>query len=834
MISQKSKNLLHAKVSEAITDMHEQQLIHDLDKLFSHVCKNVLIEISKYWDNLLIKGQVDLILAPLHEAHKQYYTTIIKYKHKTYNNSRSTGKRIVKNIKKNKTPLATYSDKSQNLLSNFTKNDYFGINDYSEKIMQTRTFKASEKTLNRIDKDINNILAEGYHEGWGQNAVANKITKRFNQIRGWEAKRIARTEIHNAQNMGIMQGYQDMGVEYTQWSSATDNRVRDTHHELNGEIIPFGGTYSNGLQYPGDTTGPIGEWINCRCGNLPFIMPDGYIAPQTMNQFRESDLIKIDVPDYEDLINSATQEAKQIPEGYDKYALTSDELKRLNELKNKEKLSLLEKNELKELKGKSSLDYWHKEKLNTGLSPIEEEKYSRLVNIYAPIENFETNVASTWKYTEKDKQLKKQIFQKFRKARSENKKLSDEYINLRHELIDKEKFSQLHQDILNGHDLDYEYSKQYLQLYNKYKTKWNLPKLNTSHFTTLSQTRQIELGGSKWTSENLQLVKKFKLTKSESKELDDLLLKRLLTNKNLSTNENNRLKDLYNQKWFNVLHSRKIQDGGLNYKDYLNYEKLFNKLKTKLNITKDLLKSTVKSVKSNIPFDPNKKHKFIKLKGITQDGSLPGNNNIDDFFTVDVTQLSNNEKRVLDRWLANDYRAFRDYLTVCDGNKQKFIKYIEDVEDFRYKPWIGEKGDGRTLERITDFANDIEYDCPTLLNILKNQTKKSMTFWRRQDNPHLGENPKVGDIIHWKGINATSVTKEGPESFKEFTNTKTLEWEFEIEAPTGTKGAYVAPQANGKFKTEMEFLLGPDTDFKIIKYNEVKKYAKLRIINQGG
>lgn len=305
MISQKSKNLLHAKVSEAITDMHEQQLIHDLDKLFSHVCKNVLTEIDKHWDNLLIKGQVDLILAPLHEAHKQYYNIIIKHKNETYKNSRSTGKRIVKNIKKNKTPLATYSDKSQNLLSKFTKGDYFGTLDYSEKLMQTRTFKASEKTLNRIDKDINNILAEGYHEGWGQNAVANKITKRFNQIKGWEAKRIARTEIHNAQNMGIMQGYQDMGVEYIQWNAAHDNRVRDTHIDLDGEIIPIGGVFSNGLMYPGDMLGSVEEVINCRCQALPYIIPDGYIAPPGMAQFREEDLIAtLDYFNKDDLIKS--------------------------------------------------------------------------------------------------------------------------------------------------------------------------------------------------------------------------------------------------------------------------------------------------------------------------------------------------------------------------------------------------------------------------------------------------------------------------------------------------------------------------------------------------
>jgi hypothetical protein len=63
--------------------------------------------------------------------------------------------------------------------------------------------------------------------------------------------------------------------------------------EVDGEIIPMGGTYSNGLQYPGDMSGPIEEWINCRCSNAPFVIPYGYMAP-SFSPFREDDLIPIE------------------------------------------------------------------------------------------------------------------------------------------------------------------------------------------------------------------------------------------------------------------------------------------------------------------------------------------------------------------------------------------------------------------------------------------------------------------------------------------------------------------------------------------------------------
>lgn len=136
----------------------------------------------------------------------------------------------------------------------------------------------------------------------GIKPVANQIIKRFDQLRTWEARRIARTEIHNAHQMGIMNTYQEMGVEYTQWAAAHDKRTRTSHRDIDGEIIPLGGTYSNGCQFPGDTNGPIKEWINCRCGNIPFIMPYGYIAPPGKAQFKESDLVSIDVPDVEGLL----------------------------------------------------------------------------------------------------------------------------------------------------------------------------------------------------------------------------------------------------------------------------------------------------------------------------------------------------------------------------------------------------------------------------------------------------------------------------------------------------------------------------------------------------
>ena len=175
----------------------------------------------------------------------------------------------------------------------------FGTLSGAEDDLLTRTFEASMSTLMRVDQSIKTIITDGYKSGQGINFVANLIRDRFGQLQGWEAKRIARTEIHNAHNRAVMDTYQNYDVQYTMWVSAKDDRVRTykkgdkaDHRILNGQIIRLGDTYSNGLKYPGDTDGPIEEWINCRCSNAPYVIPYGYTAPP-MQQFTENDLIKI-------------------------------------------------------------------------------------------------------------------------------------------------------------------------------------------------------------------------------------------------------------------------------------------------------------------------------------------------------------------------------------------------------------------------------------------------------------------------------------------------------------------------------------------------------------
>ena len=279
------KQILRSKISNARSRNNERQLERELQRFFDRLGKQVQSNLEEYWSDHLLQGQINLISKPIMEAQAEYYLILQKYNKREYNLGIQEAQRLVKLANK---PVAEKAIKPR--LSK--RLDLFATLRGAEEDLLERVFIASQATLARVDTSIKTLLTEGYQSGKGINYISNLLVKRFDQLQTWEAKRIARTEIHNSHNTAVMDTYNEIGVEYTMWISADDERTRESHLEINGEIIRLGDTYSNGLRFPGDTDGPIEEWINCRCSNAPYVLPYGYTAPP-QQQFTENDLIKI-------------------------------------------------------------------------------------------------------------------------------------------------------------------------------------------------------------------------------------------------------------------------------------------------------------------------------------------------------------------------------------------------------------------------------------------------------------------------------------------------------------------------------------------------------------
>ena len=294
------KQILASQIAYKRTQNNEVQLEKALAKFFNKLKKEVLNALDEYWkDYQMLQGHIDLITAPVHEAHKEYYELLALYVKREYRLGSAEAKRLVR-LANSKQRVAGKSMRMPVRAIIKKDNDLFGTLPSAEERLLNRTFTASERTLSRVDSQINQIITDGYRSGKGINDVANSLNQRFDQLTSWESKRIARTEIHNSHNTAVMDTYKELDVEYTMWITAHDERVRGlkkgdraNHVKLDGEIIPMGETYSNGLKYPGDTDGPLVEWINCRCSNAPYVIPYGYMAP-SFTPFKEADLIKVD------------------------------------------------------------------------------------------------------------------------------------------------------------------------------------------------------------------------------------------------------------------------------------------------------------------------------------------------------------------------------------------------------------------------------------------------------------------------------------------------------------------------------------------------------------
>jgi len=163
--------------------------------------------------------------------------------------------------------------------------------------LKDKVFEATDQTMSRIVGDVMGGLTDSYNQGLGIDEAARNLRETFDGLRDWETRRIARTEINGAQSAAAHQVIEDH-ASYRQWIAAEDDRVRDgsdggdDHTYLHGQIVRVGDSYSNGLMYPGDTSGPIENWVNCRCREVAFNMSAGMMAPAGQPYFYEGDLVE--------------------------------------------------------------------------------------------------------------------------------------------------------------------------------------------------------------------------------------------------------------------------------------------------------------------------------------------------------------------------------------------------------------------------------------------------------------------------------------------------------------------------------------------------------------
>lgn len=258
----------------------EKALAGKLSKLFSQAEKDTLKLFLKHaGDPDILQFQTRKILQPLFELETVYTDTILYDNIKAFVKGRESTINLLN---------AQLSKAKQLTLTDFDPSVYNRLS--------IQTFKASAQTMARVEDNVMKIIAQSYQENWGIKDATRHLKKEFNGLKTYEANRIARTEINSSLNQGSFQTYHDYGIQYHQWWTGQDSRVRNSHKHLHGQIVPVGVPFENTLMYPGDRTGPIKEWIHCRCTTVPYLMPLGFMAPIGQSYFFEGQIVRI--PDF--------------------------------------------------------------------------------------------------------------------------------------------------------------------------------------------------------------------------------------------------------------------------------------------------------------------------------------------------------------------------------------------------------------------------------------------------------------------------------------------------------------------------------------------------------
>lgn len=126
---------------------------------------------------------------------------------------------------------------------------------------ESRMQYIAHEIIGTTEDDLNKIISNGIADGKSGDDIKNDIKGYFNRIDN-RAGTIARTEITAQLNAGLLMQYEDVGVKQKEWVTNIDGFERESHRDINGEVVRIDEKFSNGLMYPGDY-GPPEETINC-------------------------------------------------------------------------------------------------------------------------------------------------------------------------------------------------------------------------------------------------------------------------------------------------------------------------------------------------------------------------------------------------------------------------------------------------------------------------------------------------------------------------------------------------------------------------------------------
>ncbi len=137
-------------------------------------------------------------------------------------------------------------------------NKEFKITDKIKKALEKRAGEFGLSVNDTTRDKVTRAIADGIEAGESMTQISDRISGVYGEFGTYRSDLIARTETTAANNEGFIEAYKQSDVAtHKEWIATMDDRTREEHAELDGEIVKVEENFSNGLPYPQEP--------NCRC-----------------------------------------------------------------------------------------------------------------------------------------------------------------------------------------------------------------------------------------------------------------------------------------------------------------------------------------------------------------------------------------------------------------------------------------------------------------------------------------------------------------------------------------------------------------------------------------
>lgn len=183
-------------------------------------------------------------------------------------------KRFATNIYVSALAMATTSRRKASVAFGFSEEWAYAVIDFLSRHLLQRAVAQVNETTRKLIMDV---LEQGQNEGWSVERIVTELTS-VDAMSGFRARRMVRTELAIASNFASNVAEQELEFEtVSEWVTARDARVRDSHRKMDGVTVDTGKTFTvpvykgktqtgtEEMTGPGDPNASASNVINCRC-----------------------------------------------------------------------------------------------------------------------------------------------------------------------------------------------------------------------------------------------------------------------------------------------------------------------------------------------------------------------------------------------------------------------------------------------------------------------------------------------------------------------------------------------------------------------------------------